>query len=108
MLHRLHHSFDSPQELEKLATQGANGHAPKAATSLPVVADAPRDAPRSALDVLARESAAYVKKIESLEGSAAQLITRLRLQEEEEAEVRTCTQRISLYIHRIRCVGAPC
>lgn len=63
---------------------------------LPVTADAPRDAPRNALDVLARESAAYVKKIESLEGSAAQLITRLRLQEEEEAEVRMHTKKITV------------
>lgn len=80
-------SIEIQQELEK---QVANGHAINGATakevpSLPVALD--KDAPRSALDVLARESAAYIKKIESLEGSAAQLIQQLRQQEETEAEV---------------------
>ena len=54
---------------------------------MPLAENAPRDVPLSALDVLARESAAYVKKIESLESNAVQLIQRLRIQEEEEVEV---------------------
>lgn len=58
----------------------------KTHSTLPVTG-ATREAPRTALDVLASESAAYVKRVESLENAAAQLIQRLRMQEEEEAEV---------------------